>query len=1070
MNKLSKGIARYGSRQKNGHKFRPPELHMFSLQCIQVNGCRNFVDIRKLVKQKWIKRLSEQVWYDQNTKDTTSKDIWLEFEYVTLEVSKKLLLNDLMEVGKALIDESRTIYRKTHSSDKDQSWLWNLADSPKATLKDKVESCCAIIQQNTILGFFELEQLLNLAGQISHKSGFLKTLDTILNIILNKDIFPQTRELVSICNQKKIANFLINTSDNLKVSKESATLKIPLFEFLQIYFEDYLKNWLAKFIQIIIRSVDDPLWTIRKKILAMIFHIAKNIKEQRITLIYTLIHKFGDKEDKIASFSTYLLGSMLQNRKGADLLYIIVNCLSDQICKSLETFSKILSSHSVISYQNHPVFREVYRLTLFASEIKLNRNYNFYALGNEYKFNKDQNLNWNLNNGLTPPIIILRICLTTLKIIVAPRPSIKNKRNRTNIKKYELPSSNFSLSVGQPMYRLLRVALNGINRSLPYAESQIRILRNRSVSKGLSQNFNEIDTLFGDFENEYIPKLYYICHTIECASIRIVILGVMYRILKTLNILGDRYYRLFYSQLLYMPIYSAKNKKLLVALTWRVISEDCNCNGKRALSIIKRAFQVSIQIFDVSMTLSFLVILVNILLYSNLENITSIHKKEKKKGSELLIDENNLERSEIDNLKLSSLVFKSVVTKTDFELIQEDEEEHFIDLLDSENDDNSKETNKRNEQSIKTSKAKHNLAYCPTKREPLYSNAINSHLWELELMRSYFHPLIADIARKCLIICNDGLQINQENKIILQNISKTLMQFKFSKESLATDSDNILPKIFKITSLPLFLQVLSYNPVDINLLLMKDLKESNSNSTIQRNTRINEFKKWDNEIPTYLYFYKHFFQDPVVIQKSQLKEKNQLNDDYDDFQIEDDDDGGKKKLSYYNDEDHIIDSLIENMIGVDDDEIDDDEIDDDEIDDDGIDDNDEVDELDGIDDNDEVDELDGIDDNDEVDELDGIDDNDEVDELDGIDDLEFDSQDFSLDNNGGFGVNGEISDEIDSNNFLRDKIGDFKLHSTSGNKTNIILLKGSNKKKRFLKPRDLQTYFIDADEMEKYLS
>ncbi|OII75136.1 CBF MAK21 family protein [Cryptosporidium andersoni] len=1025
MNELSRGIARYGSRQKNSHKFRPPELHVSSLQCIQVNGCRNIVDIRKLVKRKWIKRLSEQVWYDNNTKDTIGKDVWLEFEYVMSGVSKKLLLNDLMEVGKALIDELRTIYRKTHSSDKDQSWLWNLADSPKTTLKDKVESCCAIIQQNVILGSFELEQLLNLAGQISHKSGFLKTLDTILTIILNKDIFPQTRELVSICNQKKVVNFLINISDNLKVSKESTTLKIPLFEFLQIYFEDYLKNWLAKFIQIIIRSVDDPLWTIRKKILVMIFHIAKNIKEQRITLIYTLIHKFGDKEDKIASFSTYLLGSMLQSRKGADLLYIIVNCLSDHICRSLETFSKILGSHSAISHQNNPVFREVYRLTLFASEIKLNRSYNFFALGNEYKFNKDQNLNWNLNNDLTPPIIVLRICLTTLKIIVAPKLSIKNKRNRTNIKKHELPSSNFSLSVGQPMYRLLRVALNGINRSLPYAESQIRILRNRSVSKGLSQNFNEIDTIFGDFENEYIPKLYYICHTIECASIRIVILGVMYRILKTLNILGDRYYRLFYSQLLYIPIYSAKNKKLLVALTWRVINEDCNCNGKRALSIIKRAFQVSIQNFDVSMVLSFLVILVNIILYSNLEDITSIHKKEKKEGSELLIDENNLDKSEVDNLKSSSLVFKSVITKTDFELLQEDEEEHFIDLLDSEND-NFKETNKRSEQLIKTSKVKHNLAYCPIKREPLYSNAINSHFWELELMRSHFHPLIADIARKCLIICNDGLQINHENKVILQNISKTLMQLKFPKKSLATDSDNILPKIFEITSLPLFLQILSYNPVDINLLLMKDFKESNSNSMTQKNTRINEFKKWDNEIPMHLYFYKHFFQDPVVIQRSLLKEKNQLNDDYDDFQIEGDDDGGKKKSSYYDDEDQIIDSLIENMIGVDDDEVD------------------------------EVDELDEIDD-------------DEVDELDEIDDDEVDNQDFSLDDNGGFGVNGEISDETDSGHFLRGKIGDLKLNSTSVNKTDI-LPKSSNKKKRFPKPRDLQTYFIDAGEMEKYLS
>ncbi|EEA07623.1 CBF/Mak21 family protein [Cryptosporidium muris RN66] len=1056
MNKLSRGIARYGFRQKNNHKPRPPESYVSSLQCIKVNGCRNIVDIRKLVKQKWIKRLSEQVWYDNNTKDTTSKDVWLEFEYVTSGVSKKLLLNDLMEVGKALIDELRTIYRKTHSSDKDQSWLWNLANSTKTTLKDRVESCCAIIQQNVILGSFELEQLLNLAGQISHKSGFLKTLDTILTIILNKDIFPQTRELVSICNQKKIVNFLINISDNLEVSKESTTLKIPLSEFLQIYFEDYLKKWLAKFIQVIIRSVDDPLWTIRKKILVMIFHIAKNIKEQRITLIYTLIHKFGDKEDKIASFSTYLLGSMLQNRKGADLLYIIVNCLSDHICRSLETFSKILGSDSTISHQNHPVFREVYRLTLFASEIKLNRSYNFYALGNEYKFSKDQSLNWNLNN-LTPPIIVLRICLTTLKIIVAPKP-IKNKRNRTNIKKHELPSSNFSLSVGQPMYRLLRVALNGINRSLPYAESQIRILRNRSVSKGLSQNFSEIDTIFGDFENEYIPKLYYICHTIECASIRIVILGVMYRILKTLNILGDRYYRLFYSQLLYMPIYSAKNKKLLVALTWRVINEDCNYNGKRALSIIKRAFQVSIQNFDVSMALSFLVILVNILLYSNLEDITSIHKKEKK-GSELFIDEDNLEKSEVDNLKSSSLVFKSVITKTDFELLQEDEEEHFIDLSDSEND-NFKETNKRSEQSIKTSKVKHNLAYCPTKREPLYSNAINSHLWELELMRSHFHPLIADIARKCLIICNDGLQINYENKVILQNISKTLMQLKFSKKSLATDSDNILPKIFEITSLPLFLQILSYNPVDINLLLMKDLKESNSNSTTQKNTRINEFKKWDNEIPMHLYFYKHFFQDPVVIQRSRLKEKNKLNDDYDDFQIEGDDDGGKKKLSYYNDEDQIIDSLIENMIGVDDDEVDElDEIDDDE----------EFDKLDEIDDDEEFDELDEIDDDEEFDELDEIDDDEEFDELDEIDDNEVDNQDFSLDDNGGLGVNGEISDEIDSSHFLRGKIGDLKLNSKSGNKTDI-LPKISNKKRRFPKPRDLQTYFIDADEMEKYLS
>ncbi|XP_667327.1 CCAAT-box-binding transcription factor [Cryptosporidium hominis TU502] len=1048
-------------------------------QVIQINSEINDPkEVSKLIRNPWIREFSEcDNWQEGGIKLNKFNKLKISLKSELLisssTISSKLelreqIINDLMILGDEMLNRIREETFKKITPDKDTVWLRNMAQDIKATLKDRTESCSILIQQSPILYINEMKVLQGILGNSTNKTGFLKMIDTILNLLVqdSNSLFPKSRQLNFLQNHEKLQPLL----------KDHHEITITIFEFVQIYFENFLKQWYLSFTNVLLRMLDDTLWTIRKKIITVIYHLSSSIMEQRYFLVNSLVHKFGDKEDKVASHSTFLLGELIKNHRDSETLTLVLNILSDHISKNLDIFHKSLNSNPKIHTINQVTFRNIYRLILFISEIKLSKNYNYFSLD----INQQNN---NITN-YPPPIKILKLCLSSLKVIVESKTWDYHTKNKNQVS-----------IVKQPLYRLLRVTLNCINRSLPYAEVQIKIINDES-SKQLLQ----------EFETNYIPKLYYLCHNIQCGSIRIVILGVLYRISNILNILSDRYYRLLYSQLLYRPIYISKNKKLLVFLIWKIVNNP-EINYKVSLSLLKRSIQISIHNNDISMLTCFLIILVNVINYNQFHTnlIQGKNKKDKKKHSQEIFKNDDLETS---NIKSLSGTFKEIILKSDDIIINEDEDENFIDIQLDDDDDKGDKKEKFNYNNINNNKNNNQIVnymqkddvskkvlYDFTKRDPKYANSENIHFWEFELLKTYYHPLIVELVYKSILICEDNNNNNNKREYF-QSILRFLENFKLSNQiqtrnnNMNIDGDkenNPIVRIFELCSLSLFMQILSYNPIDLNLILLKSItrkgdsgnnnninnnNNNNNNSNTSEFKRISNFKKWDNKhIPSYLDFYKIYFQDSMVkaIESYNLNNSDSIEnkggdnfvgdeeDEFDNFEIDYDETSGKmiKSNSKYRQEDLLVDSLVdefsglkdrEGLIGEEDEEVDN-------VDNFGED-------LDNNDD--DIDLLDGV----NMDDMDDFDDFEDFDDLDGESDFageegeEDDSEDEEDEED-------EEDDEDDLDLIMNDSKsrGKRKLSKFEGKKGfNMKKLK-SNGKKELL---NTVTY-VDADEMEEYL-
>ncbi|KAH8740565.1 hypothetical protein FG386_002147 [Cryptosporidium ryanae] len=1026
----SVGKRNYNNKENN-EKFSMTDNDKFKVLIVNEN-IRNAKELMKLIKNAWLKEYNECNWIQGSEKmnkfnklvikvrnSSTSKSV----NYVTLNEN---IHSDIVKLGKEIINYTRELTFKKLTSDKETEWLRNMALDNKSTLKDKVESCSILIQNNPLLHIKELDTLKNMILNASNKTSYIKMMDVILSIVLNNSVFPRDKELFTIYSNKKLEPLFFNS----KNENAENTITISMFELLQIYFENYLKEWYLVLTNVLIKMMDDTLWTIKKKMITIVFHLCLNITEQRYSLINALVHKFGDREDKVASHSTYLLGEIIKKKN--DILYIVIDILSDHLSKNLESFHNILVSSNVkkknrkSSKENNKndknnssvVYRQVYRLMLFISEIKLNRNYNFYSL--PFMISK-----------LPPPIRILNLCLSSLKVIVDSR----TKKNEKMI------------TINESLYRLLRVTLNCINRSLPYAETQIKLINNKSSNK-----------LLEDFETQYIPKLYFLCHNIECGSIRIVILNVLYRISKILNILSERYYRLFYSQLLYRPIYNSKNKKLLVYLTWKIINDD-EISYKTVISILKRAIQISIHNYDVSMLLSFLIIVINLI--TNGDDINRKNskkealrgKKRKLTGRKKLINyinDDSLKMLDISNngvnvsedgkaaesnLIIISNTLKDLIIRNDSNIAEEFGDERFVDISEDEKDDKKviyieKDGKKSYTNYNGNTKSSVNVKYDPLKRDPNYSNSENIHFWELEMIRSFYHPLLVEIAYKCLILCNEKIIHKEESTLssedknnLLNSIRGFVNKFKLSFEiNIGSDKNNTIDKLFELSSSPLFLQILSYNIVDLNLILLKCFDNNTGRETVNltaNNSRINSFNKWSNSyIPEYLNFYKLYFEDGFV---KSVSKYNKLSlskvdsENYEDnFEIDYDETTGKmikgRRYKEVGNGEVMIDSLIDDFSNIN---------------------KDEEDLIDG-------DDGDFMDDEYFVDEKDYMDDEDDIDILNEVNMEDIPEYEYS---------------EVDSG--LADlRLNKFKKQKVGGRKKDGIL--------------NTITY-VDADEMEEYL-
>lgn len=210
--------------------------------------------------------------------------------------------------------------------------------------------------------------------------------------------------------------------------------------------------------------------------------------------------------------------------------------------------------------------------------------------------------------------------------------------------------------------------------------------------------FAELDTTTFD---AHLDTLYKITHSSNFnTSVQALILVQM--ITQSKDITADRYYRTLYESLLDPRLVSSSKQVMYLNLLYRSLKADLSL--KRVQAFIKRILQ-----------------------------ILSLHEPPFICSALYLVSEIIKE-------------FPSIASMlSDAELQDEDEEEKFVDV--PENGIHNEESTVNGINDVETKKQ----LYDPKKRDPLFTNADRSCLWELLPFQAHFHPSVALFAERLIL-------------------------------------------------------------------------------------------------------------------------------------------------------------------------------------------------------------------------------------------------------------------------------------------------------------------------------
>jgi len=228
----------------------------------------------------------------------------------------------------------------------------------------------------------------------------------------------------------------------------------------------------------------------------------------------------------------------------------------------------------------------------------------------------------------------------------------------------------------------------------------------RTLINGIQRVFpymEENGTTKSPLQVETIDTLFKVCHTISAYSTRVAILSLLYRFLfAKRDVAPDRFYRLLFEQIVQFDLYNCSHRMQAMVLLRKSVPADTSI--ARGLSLTRRLLQMG----------------------ANTDPAVAVS------GLELMSDFFMAHRVETKHL-INSL--DADVPKAD---AGEEDEEHFADEEQDPQD--------------MPGQSDHDAArgYDPLKREPKFSRARNTPIWELSALAQHVHPTISGGAQTIL--------------------------------------------------------------------------------------------------------------------------------------------------------------------------------------------------------------------------------------------------------------------------------------------------------------------------------
>ncbi|KAI8865545.1 hypothetical protein GQ42DRAFT_181856 [Ramicandelaber brevisporus] len=393
--------------------------------------------------------------------------VWHEISVGEIDVNEtmgKKLNQEAMSKRKLhaqqLLDAESVAYSTSTDNDmskSDRKYLSTLMTS--GTLNDKVSALTLLIQESPLHHYKSISQLVNMATKKNRREAQLG-INNLKDLYIGS-LLPSNRKLKYFEDQPHNA---------IGVNGKHLVLWI---------FEDIIKRQYFEMIGCIENILHDPVGTIKKSMLQVIFDLLVNKPEQEQNLLRLLITKLGDGDNSIAAKCSHLLLQLL-TKHHPNMKSIVVKFVEELVLTKAgdhhkaKYYSMITLNQIVLSSRESTVANQLVSLyfTIFRSLLALpinNENENDNGDGNaNANGNGDGNDDDDSDSGNAD------------KNKNAKNKGKKNKKNDEFIARKGLRGTRILTSDQQVHLsaeesanaKLMGAVLTGLNRALPFSRME----------------------------------------------------------------------------------------------------------------------------------------------------------------------------------------------------------------------------------------------------------------------------------------------------------------------------------------------------------------------------------------------------------------------------------------------------------------------------------------------------------------------------------------------------------------------------------------------------------------------
>lgn len=448
-------------------------------------------------------------------------------------------LEKLLERGKlALEADNQQFYDEFTKESSQRKFMSQILSD--GTLSDKISALTLLIQESPIHNMKSLDILFGYCSKKSRNSQ-LQSVNALKDLFLN-GLLPD-RKLRYFKNQPGLSMML-----------NKKTLAI-------FYFEDYLKKFFFKMLEVLEKISHDPIIHVRSQTLTHVFDMITSKPEQEFNLLRLGVNKLGDIDSKVSSKTSYLLLSLEQahpNMKSVIIDAIVDIALRPNADYHAIYYSVITLNQTILKRSDDEVANKLIKtyFTLFSKflinndkeqkddiEVKSN------AKGYENK--RKKNFKRGKNGG----------------------KSVKNEKTENEV-------------LNEKNSKLFSALLTGINRAFPFAQLPASVYE------------THLETLFR------------ITHSANFnTSVQALVLINQVTVKAKLN--NDRYYRTLYEALLDQRLLNSSKQGIFLNLLFKSLKQDV-ANVTRVEAFVKRILQVSAHWLNIGTTTGFLFLLIQL--------------------------------------------------------------------------------------------------------------------------------------------------------------------------------------------------------------------------------------------------------------------------------------------------------------------------------------------------------------------------------------------------------------------------------------------------------------------------